>query len=38
MPSPKVFNINQRKDFTQQKKTLVKRSTKDINLLGKWMK
>ena len=28
--APKSFNINQKNDFTQQQKTLVKQNTKDI--------
>ena len=33
MFSPKIFNINQKNDFIQQKKTLLKRNTKDIILM-----
>ena len=32
MSAPKLFNIGQKKDFTQQKKALLKRSTKGIIL------
>ena len=38
MSSPKIFNINQKNYFTQQKKTLLKWNTKDIILSGRLMK
>ena len=38
MPSPKIFNINQKNDFKQQNRTLLKSNTKDIILSGEWMK
>ena len=34
MSAPKIFNINQKDDFTQQIKTFLKRNTKDIILEG----
>ena len=37
MSVPKLFNIGQKNDFMQQKKTLLKRSTKDIILEGGWI-
>ena len=37
MSSTKIFNINQKNDFEQQKKTLLKRNTKDIILSREWM-
>ena len=37
MSSPKIFNINQKNDFMQQNKTLIKRNAKDIILSGEWM-
>ena len=38
MSSPKIFNINQKNDFKQQNRTLLKSNTKDIILSGEWMK
>ena len=38
MSSPEIFNINQKNDFKQQKKTLFKMNTRDIILSGEWMK
>ena len=38
MLSPKILNINEKNDFKQQKKTLLKRNTKDIILSREWMK
>ena len=38
MSSPKMLNRNQKNDFEQQKKTLLKKNTKDIILSGEWMK
>ena len=38
MSKPKIFDINQKKDFEYQNKTLLKRNTKDITLSGEWMK
>ena len=35
---PKIFYINQKNDFEQQKRTLLKKTTKDIILSGEWMK
>ena len=35
---PKIFNINQKNDFEQQKRTLLKKTTKDIILSGEWMR
>ena len=32
MSTPKLFNIGQKNDFTLQKKTLLRRNTKDIIL------
>ena len=37
MSVPKIFNISQKDDFTQQTKTLFKRNTKDIILEGGWI-
>ena len=37
MSTPKIFNINQKNDFIQQNKTLLKRNTRDIILSGEWM-
>ena len=37
MSSPKIFNINQKNDFIQQDKTLLKQNTKGIILSGEWM-
>ena len=37
MSSPKIFNINQKNDFIQQDKTLLKQNTKGIILPGEWM-
>ena len=37
MSVPKLFNISQKNDFTKQKKTLLKRNTKDIILKGGWI-
>ena len=37
MSTPKIFNISQKNDFTQQRKTLLKRDTKDIVLEGGWI-
>ena len=39
MSSPKIFQINKKNDFEQQKKkkTLLKKNTKDIILSGEWM-
>ena len=37
MSVPKIFNISQKDDFTQQIKTLFKRNTKDIILEGGWI-
>lgn len=37
MSVPKLFNISQKDDFTQQNKKLFKRSTKDIILKGRWI-
>ena len=34
---PKIFNISQKDDFTQQIKTLFKRNTKDIILEEGWI-
>ena len=38
MSAPTIFNINQKNDFEQHKKTLLKKNTKDIILSGVWMK
>ena len=38
LSSSKIFNINQKNGFTQPKKTLLKRNTKDIILSREWMK
>ena len=38
MSQPKTFDIRQKDNFERQNKTLVKRNTKDIILLGEWMK
>ena len=35
--SPKIFDMNQKNDFIQQNKTLLKWNTKDIILSGEWM-
>ena len=37
MSSPKIFNINQKNDFIQQDKTLLKQNTKGIILSVEWM-
>ena len=37
MSTPKIFNISQKNDFTQQRKTLLKRDTKDIVHEGGWI-
>ena len=37
IPSPKIFNINQKSDFKQQNRTLLKRNRKGIILSGEWM-
>ena len=37
LSSLKIFNINQKNDFIQQNKTLLKRSTKDTILSGEWI-
>ena len=37
MSSTKIFNINQKNDFIQQNKTLLKWNTKDIILSGEWI-
>ena len=37
MSSPKIFNKNQKNDFIQQDKTLLKQNTKGIILSGEWM-
>ena len=34
---PKIFNISQKDDFTQQDKSLSKKNTKDIILEGRWI-
>ena len=34
---PKIFDINQKKDFKHQNETLLKRNTRDIILSGEWM-
>ena len=36
--TPKIFNINQKNDFTQQNKTLLKQNAQGIILSGEWMK
>lgn len=38
MAQSKIFDINQKNDFTRQNKILDIRNTKDINLSGEWMK
>ena len=35
--APKLFNKSQTNDFTQQKKTLLKRNIKNIILEGAWI-
>ena len=37
MSFPKCFNISRKDGFTQQKKTLFKRNTKDTILEGRWI-
>ena len=37
MTVPKIFNISQKNDFTQQIKTPFKRNTKEIILEGGWI-
>ena len=37
MSVPKIFNISQKDDFTQQIKTLFERNTKDKILEGGWI-
>ena len=37
MSTPKIFDINQNDDFTQQNKSLFKRNTKDKLLEGRWL-
>ena len=37
MSTPKIFDINQNDDFTQQNKSLFKRNTKDKVLEGRWL-
>ena len=34
---PKIFNVTQKDYFTQQKKTLFKRNTKDKVFEGRWI-
>ena len=37
MPTPKIFDISQKDDFTYQNKTLFKRNTKDKALEGRYI-
>ena len=36
--SPKIVNLNQKNDFGSLNQSIIKKSTKDIVLSGKWMK
>ena len=38
MSQPKIFNINRKNNFEQQNNKLLKTSTNDLLLSGKWMK
>ena len=37
MSVPKNFNINQKFDFTQQNKSILKKNTKDLILEERWV-